>query len=191
MSDSLISDQDNSTEIHRGDDRDNYDPLTTHAVNGEAIDPKDLLQTIEDELARIKNRKEALTIGMIGLDQYEAIHDALGVEMATRVASHVAHVVTHTLRKSDGVTRLPSGQLLCLLRGNDLARGILATERVRHAICGIQFGWQATPIELTISAGVSQCQTSDTTPEVARRLEQGLRAAKNEGHNCILPADFF
>lgn len=125
-------------------------------------------------LARARRRIEPVTLLCLAIDDFRALRDRHGDDLADNALARAARALSGTLRSSDVIARLDADRLVAVLPGcaaHDAAR---VAELVRHAVneAEVASGLQSAP---TASVGMA------TYPDHA--LEAGpLLAAAFEAH---------
>ncbi|MBW8328428.1 MAG: diguanylate cyclase [Thiobacillus sp.] len=133
-------------------------------------------------------RQESTTLLMLDLDHFKQINDRFGHAEGDRVLQAVASTLRITARENDIVARHGGEEFVVAAIGLTEAEGLVAAERLRAAIAGIET--MKTPI--TASIGVAtlapQAQKYEAPrvlAELLDRADQALYAAKHNGRNQV------
>ncbi|MFO0746949.1 MAG: diguanylate cyclase [Myxococcota bacterium] len=152
------------------------DPLTGIA-NRRAAE-----RAFEVEQARLTRSGGSLCLALLDVDRFKRVNDEYGHVAGDQVLRQVAQVMVRLARKTDTVARWGGEEFVAILPASLLGAAAFC-ERVRRAIAeGVNYPGLD---ELTLSAGVVAVGEGDSLPEVIRRADERLYAAKHAGRNCV------
>jgi two-component system cell cycle response regulator len=138
---------------------------------------------IQRELARSRRTGAPLSFAIFDLDHFKRINDTFGHATGDTTLREVSLLVTKSARATDVPVRWGGEELLVVLAGTALAGAHTFAERVRHAVESLEM--PGLP-RLTISAGVAELQTGETSAEEAiARADARLYEAKAGGRNQV------
>lgn len=139
-----------------------------------------------EELARWKRFQHPVSILVWDIDRFKSINDACGHRGGDAVLREVAVALSRGRREVDFFARFGGEEFVSLLVGADLADALLAAEEMRVAVESLRFHFHGTPVQVTVSCGLTALRTGDTADTVFDRADAALYQAKNKGRNvCI------
>lgn len=148
---------------------------------------------LDEDLREIHQRAEELGIGyslaMIDVDKFKVYNDTFGHPAGDEALRTVAATLARSVRDTDRVYRY-GGEEFCVLITSDQPTHVLAAvDRLRAAIerVGMPHAPSYEGSVVTISGGVSTVRGSHPLdiPEVLRRADAALYAAKHGGRNRV------
>ena len=140
---------------------------------------------LESEFARMgRNPSATSSILMMDVDHFKDINDTHGHGVGDDVLTHIAAIITASLRAGDFVARFGGEEFMALLPDTALDGATVVAEKIRGAI-------EATPAPgvgtVTISIGVTLASAQDPEMDVAvRRSDAALYEAKRAGRNLVV-----
>ena len=153
------------------------DPLTG-LLNRRGIDA-----AFRQEASRCERQGSALCVALLDIDNFKALNDKLGHPAGDRALTHLAAVVTHTLRPTDRVGRFGGEEFLLLLPDTALAQSAPVMARIKRELAARPLLEGDTDIKLTFSAGVAQRHPRESLDAVVARADAALYQAKHAGKN--------
>jgi len=134
------------------------------------------------EAERARRFSHPLSLILIDIDHFKAVNDTFGHDVGDKVLKHVAEIVSENIRKIDILARWGGEEFLVLSPNTDLHNIQILAEKLRLAVERTGF---PEVRQMTISIGVSTCETNDTLPTLFKRADQGLYHAKEHGRNRV------
>jgi diguanylate cyclase (GGDEF)-like protein len=133
------------------------------------------------ELERWRRYNVPCALVLVDIDHLKKINDQHGHSAGDRVIRHVANALLELSRDNDTAARLGGEEFALLLAGVDDEKAVVASERLRHAVC-------ATPVDeigtVTVSLGVAACPTHAKSERTLYSVsDAALYRAKDEGRN--------
>ena len=110
----------------------------------------------------------------LDLDNFKELNDELGHEQGDRALRDTAERIRATLRAGDVVARLGGDEFIALLTNSTLTGSLTAIDRLRDS----------TPASEGFSAGIAVWDRREELPELLRRSDLALYAAKGSGGGC-------
>jgi diguanylate cyclase len=155
------------------------DPLTLLS-NRRALDDE-----MNRRLAEWQRRKTTFSLVMIDVDHFKKLNDKHGHQAGDQVLRDVAATLGTTVREMDLAARYGGEEFAVILPSTPLTDAVSAGERIRAAIAkGIsRFG--GTELQVTVSIGVAQIETSESLATLISRADEALYAAKEAGRNRV------
>jgi two-component system cell cycle response regulator len=158
-----------------------------------------------DELTRVHNRRfvggqlsaqvasatrhgRSLAVVLVDLDRFKPVNDEYGHDAGDRVLAAVAERMGSRLRREDVLGRWGGEEFLVLLPDTDAGGAVQAAEDLREAVGGAPIRWHATPLSITVSAGVAVRVPGETPEQLVRRADEALYAAKRGGRDQVVLA---
>ena len=139
-------------------------------------------------LEAARERGGSLSLGLINLDHFRRINDAVGTSTGDRALRHAVDVLREGLEEDDLLVRL-GGEEFVLLLALPPGRAWERLEQQRRELANRPFipAPDADPIRLTFSAGMA-CWPGDGADlsQLMRRADLRLSQAKLEGRNRVV-----
>jgi diguanylate cyclase (GGDEF)-like protein len=126
------------------------------------------------ELARAARSGNPITLVTLDLDNFKELNDELGHTEGDRALRDTAERIRATLRAGDVVARLGGDEFVALLTNSTLTGSLTAIDRLRDS----------TPESEGFSAGIAVWDRKEELPELLRRSDLALYAAKDSGGGC-------
>jgi diguanylate cyclase len=139
-----------------------------------------------EELARWKRFQHPVAILVWDIDRFKSINDACGHRGGDAVLREVAVALSRGRREVDFFARFGGEEFVSLLVGSDLADALLAAEEMRVAVESLRFHLHGTPVQVTVSCGLTALREGDTADTVFDRADAALYKAKNGGRNACV-----
>jgi diguanylate cyclase len=139
-----------------------------------------------EELARWKRFQHPVSILVWDIDRFKSINDACGHRGGDAVLREVAVALRRGRREVDFFARFGGEEFVSLLVGSDLADALLAAEEMRVAVESLRFHFHGTPVQVTVSCGLTALREGDTADTVFDRADAALYKAKNGGRNACI-----
>ncbi|MEY8874884.1 MAG: PAS domain S-box protein [Leptothrix sp. (in: b-proteobacteria)] len=161
---------------------------STDALTGVA-NRRSLIERLASEFDRVARHPEhRCSVLALDLDHFKAINDRWGHAAGDAVLCHVTTLMTQATRRIDLVGRSGGEEFMLLLpdTGADEARAL--ADRLCAAIAAAPLAWgePPTPIDVTVSIGVSVIDARDSRADaVLARADAALYQAKAAGRNTV------
>jgi diguanylate cyclase len=139
-----------------------------------------------EELARWKRFHHPVAILVWDIDRFKSINDACGHRGGDAVLREVAVALSRGRREVDFFARFGGEEFVSLLVGSDLGDALLAAEEMRVAVESLRFHFHGTPVQVTVSCGLTALREGDTVDTVFDRADAALYRAKNGGRNACI-----
>ncbi|RQZ05677.1 GGDEF domain-containing protein [Burkholderia sp. Bp9031] len=159
---------------------------TTDPLTG-AANRRQFIESVEAEIARAKLNGAPFSLLALDLDHFKVINDSYGHQTGDLVLQRFVKECLDAIHPYDRVARVGGEEFMVLLPQAPLDTAQSIGERLRAAIAGTLFGAVGTPIEVTVSVGVSQFgRDGETIDAVLRAADERLYRAKHQGRNCVV-----
>jgi diguanylate cyclase (GGDEF)-like protein len=140
---------------------------------------------LEIEIGRARRYKAGLTAGMLDVDHFKKINDDHGHPAGDAVLSHLASLITASVRSTDVVARYGGEEFAFLLIDAAVEEATIITDRLRERIAGHRFELAEASIGCTVSIGLAPLKPDDTSQSFLQRADAALYVAKRGGRNRI------
>ncbi|OHB69564.1 MAG: hypothetical protein A2W17_11575 [Planctomycetes bacterium RBG_16_41_13] len=143
---------------------------------------------LEKFLALAKRNNEPLSVLLADIDYFKSINDTYGHLAGDILLQEVTKSISHTLRKSDTVSRYGGEAFAIILPATDMMSAIEKAEKIRKYVRTIEFDKVVTgkSLKLTISIGVANFPEHGAECEsVITAADSALYKAKRSGRNRV------
>ena len=148
---------------------------------------KFLESQLRNELKRFKRAQRPFGLIMFDIDFFKKINDTYGHQCGDYVLKSLASAVSSTIRSTDILARYGGEEFFCLLPETDIDNTTHVAEILRIAVENKTFTFQNTPIQLTISLGVTAMHSEIEAPDVLiKKADDALYEAKRTGRNKVI-----
>lgn len=137
---------------------------------------------------RWRNCKHPYTLAILDVDYFKKINDVFGHDAGDKVLQSLCHHLLKHIRSDDTLARIGGEEFALLLPDTQSDSAHQVIERSRQSIAESQLEHNGEYFSITISAGVSQVHSSDSSfDETMLRADSALYYAKGNGRNrsCI------
>ena len=157
------------------------DPLTG-ARNRRAYD-----QHVAEELKRFHRYQHTFSLVLLDVDHFKHINDTFGHAIGDLCLKQLVKRITPLLRETDFFARYGGEEFVALLPETPVDGARDVAEKIRSLIAKTEFLHKGETVRVTISLGVTQVLSSDTSAtSLFERVDQALYAAKNAGRNRVV-----
>jgi diguanylate cyclase len=148
---------------------------------------KFLESQLRNELKRFKRAQRPFGLIMFDIDFFKKINDTYGHQCGDYVLKSLASAVSSTIRGTDILARYGGEEFFCLLPETDIDSATHVAETLRIAVENRTFTFQNTPIQITISLGVTAMHPEIESPEaLIKKADDALYEAKRTGRNKVI-----
>lgn len=144
---------------------------------------RQLASDFSRQLSVARRYGRPLSIVLCDIDHFKRINDGFGHQFGDVVLKAISARMLSLQREADVLGRWGGEEFLWILPETDLAAASIFAERMRSAIeCAnlLDIGFQ-----VTISAGIHQCNPENEMETAVAAADRWLYAAKAAGRNCI------
>lgn len=137
---------------------------------------------------RNPNRLAALVL--LDIDRFKPVNEKYGYATGDKVLVSLATIMRQRLRTSDIIGRFGGEELALIVEDLEEYDAVNLAQRVLHDFASMMHrAPDGSEFHMTFSAGIAMLDPKVMDVERWRRLaEQALRAAKNNGRNCVMKA---
>lgn len=162
------------------------DPLT--AVANRKLFDHSLKQMVE----RAESTDTPLSLVLADIDGFKNFNDQFGHQIGDDVLRLVAFAIKNSVRGGDLIARYGGDEFAVLLPRTALKDALAVGENIRRAVMDRELVRRSTQEKLgrmTLSIGVAQHQTGESSDAVVGRADRRLYVAKQRGRNCVIGED--
>lgn len=158
---------------------------TTDSLTG-LLNRRHMKHLAEHELARFERSARPSSFLLLDADHFKTINDTHGHEVGDQVLIGLAQVIGNELRSQDLLARWGGEEFLILLPETDAESARVIAERIRVSLAS--FPWSDmvnVPLNVTLSAGVSELRPGDDLNTVISRADTALYRGKEGGRDRV------
>jgi len=146
------------------------------------------MERAEHEIAYAGRHGSPLTLLIFDLDHFKQINDSYGHPAGDAVLTELAGRVDNTLRSEDVFARYGGEEFVVLMRNTPMPEAIGIAQRLRRAISDKPVSHDGQQIQVTVSIGVSDYDTSlsSTVDALIARADTNLYKAKTLGRDRVV-----
>lgn len=138
------------------------------------------------EYQRYKRYCRPLTLAVCDIDHFKKINDSFGHQAGDKVLKLIAKVVQTRLRKVDFIARYGGEEFVILLPETTASQAYKVLDKIRAAVGKTPFRFKSSPVQITISFGITEFEAEDAVEEAFERADNALYTAKKKGRNCCV-----
>lgn len=160
--------------------RDGLTRLLTHTAFMEQA------QAVVAQCKRNQNRLASLML--IDLDKFKQVNERFGYAAGDKVLISLSAVLRQRLRSSDVLGRFGGEEVAIIVEDLEEYDAVNLAQRLLHDFANVEHrAPDGTVFHMTFSAGVAMLDPKVMDVERWRKhAEQALKAAKNNGRNCVM-----
>ena len=146
---------------------------------------KDVVQRLDDELARARREQQELSIGILDVDRLARVNEGSGRPAGDAVLREVVRRAKDVLRPYDVVGRLDGEEFLVILSntGEPDAAGVL--DRLRRTMAAEPFAHAGHQLEVTVTLG-GVTGSEESAGELIARAQRSLDEAQAAGPDRVV-----
>ena len=141
-------------------------------------------ERICEELSRWSRYRASFAYVILDIDHFKRINDTYGHSAGDRALKIIAQMMQQYVRQSDYVFRIGGEEFVILLPSTDEGKAAEVIEKLRHGIAESRFHFRGDPVQLTVSAGITETRVDDRAETIYERADAALYQAKGAGRNC-------
>ena len=158
----------------------NTDPLTN------LINRRIMTTRIEHEKELVDKGGKSFSLIMVDVDNFKQINDIYGHDGGDFVLINLAHLINLCLRKTDQVSRWGGDEFLIMLPETAGLQGQMVAEKIKNRIAHTPFVYHEEDIPVTVTLGVSQCDSFTGVDGSIRKADQALYQGKHGGKDQVV-----
>jgi diguanylate cyclase len=129
-------------------------------------------------------------LALVDIDNFKQVNDTYGHLVGDRVLLATARMLSSAVRPNDMVARFGGEEFVILLAGANLRQAEGRMKELLAQIAGSAYEFehngQREQLSYTVSAGIAEATSSDTSDTLLKRADDGLYEAKHRGKNCVV-----
>lgn len=137
------------------------------------------------EIKLAQRHQKSLSLLVIDIDHFKSVNDKHGHLAGDAVLSHIAKLISDTLRESDQVFRYGGEEFVALLSETHMDQAFQTAERIRKAVQLAPIENNKALIKITTSVGIASIAPSDDFNALFQRADDALYQAKANGRNQV------
>ncbi|HEY3519372.1 MAG TPA: GGDEF domain-containing protein [Gammaproteobacteria bacterium] len=142
---------------------------------------------LEEEFQRWQRHTQPLTFAVWDIDLFKRVNDSYGHEAGDRLLRAVAELFAQNKRAEDFLARIGGEEFALLLPMTTLEAATTVAEKLRCVVEAAAFRHHGEPVQVTVSAGLTEFRAGDTPTTVYERADGALYQAKQLGRNhCVV-----
>jgi len=161
--------------------------LREDALTG-SLNRRGLDETLAREVARAARYGNALSIGVIDIDNFKRLNDTYGHQTGDRALIHLVRVVQSLLRPTDTIGRFGGEEFVIVLPETAAEAGQSALERLQRELTRQFFLANNERLLITFSGGVAQLREGEDERSLVARADEAMYRAKQAGRNRVFVA---
>lgn len=150
-----------------------------------ALNRRGMEEAFKRELARAERMSAPFSLGLLDIDHFKRLNDALGHQAGDRALVHLSEVVRQLLRPTDSLARYGGEEFLLLLPNSDLDEAEKVMLRLQRELTRQFFLHENQKVLITFSAGVAQLNQGEAQADLLRRADAAMYRAKAAGRNRV------
>jgi two-component system, cell cycle response regulator len=143
------------------------------------------MEGLDQEINRQQRYSNPLSLFMVDLDHFKIVNDTYGHAGGDEVLCHFAKLLRETIRTTDIPGRIGGEEFAVLLPETDMENAVLLAQRLSQAIRSSNVKTFVGMISYTVSIGISQMRSGDSTETLLNRADQAMYRAKENGRDRV------
>jgi diguanylate cyclase (GGDEF)-like protein len=126
-----------------------------------------------------------LSVLFVDLDHFKRLNDHAGHQAGDQALVALVRTLRLELRERDVLGRYGGEEFMVLLPGQSLSQALGVAERLLQAVRNRRLSISADLPSLTISIGAAEAQPGESMPQLLKRADQAMYAAKHNGRDQV------
>lgn len=140
---------------------------------------------LEESVRRHMDLQVPICISLLDIDRFKQVNDSYGHDAGDKVLKVVSATLRNALRASDFLGRWGGEEFLMILEGCRLDDASAIAEQCRALVEQSRTRLDSGELGVTISVGLTEIRSGDTSGAALRRADQLLYASKCAGRNRV------
>jgi diguanylate cyclase (GGDEF)-like protein len=142
---------------------------------------------INKGIRRHERDKTVFSLVFVDIDDFKRVNDTYGHRVGDKCLQSLVGRMRQVLRESDHIARYGGDEFVIFLANTGKKAAQVVANKLSSAISKTCFLYRNTEIQLSVSIGITQIESGDTSPEeIIARADTALYEAKNLGKDCII-----
>jgi len=142
-------------------------------------------ERLTQEYNRWRRYRHALTLVICDIDLFKNVNDIHGHAFGDQVLKQIGTFLSAGIRESDFVARYGGEEFVILLPETGIVDATRAMNKIRLEISKLEIKKGNEVVPISMSFGVSEFDSDDTTNAVFERADKALYRAKEKGRNRV------
>lgn len=160
--------------------------MATHDFLTGLLNRREMFTRLSVEVSRVNRTNEPLSVIMLDIDYFKNVNDTYGHATGDMVLKEIARRLRGGMRDYDLISRYGGEEFLVMAPETTIQRAHELAERLRMLVSESPLGVEAaSPITITISAGVTQLVDGENVEAMISRADTALYHAKERGRDRV------
>jgi diguanylate cyclase (GGDEF)-like protein len=143
-----------------------------------------LEDNLQQRIAGWKRRGAAFSFVLLDVDHFKQVNDTYGHQAGDKVLRQLAGVLKRSMRTMDLVARYGGEEFAVILPDTTQDEAQSATRNALLALRSARVHLGEMRLAVTVSAGIATVLPGEELPQLVRRADSALYAAKQAGRDC-------
>ncbi len=147
---------------------------------------------LDRKIMEIATAEKPVSVILFDIDHFKAINDTHGHGAGDQVLKQLAARVSNNLRSFDLVARYGGEEFVVIMPDTNAEIALRVADRLRNHVAREAFKVEGldTPLEVTVSMGVTTAMEPDETADIIlERADRALYQARSDGRNRAISAE--
>ena len=141
---------------------------------------------LDKEMKRSRRYNKRFALIMMDIDNFKNFNDTYGHQLGDKVLKSVARAVKEVLRAEDIAARYGGEEFVMILPETNAQQAMIAAEKVRAIVEGMEITYGEERLHVTISLGVSTYPDhAEGKEELIHAADEALYTSKRTGKNRV------
>lgn len=144
---------------------------------------------LTQELQRWNRYQNIFSYAILDIDYFKRVNDRYGHNTGDNALKIVSQILKNKTRESDRLFRIGGEEFVLILPNQGQQKAAEIVEELRALVSKSPFHFKQEIVNLTLSVGLTEVRTNDTSESLYERADKALYEAKNTGRNRMVVAD--
>jgi diguanylate cyclase len=127
-----------------------------------------------------------LAIAVGDIDEFKRVNDNFGHLAGDKVLKKIASILKSSIRSVDFAARYGGEEFVLIFERTGVDDAHHIADKLRKSVADCQFHFKDTPVEVTMSFGITEMAKNDTIESLFARADDALYDAKRAGRNKVI-----